>query len=283
MSDNQRDQTERFLLARVSFMGARYHGWQDQRDGSSVSEVLGAAMEHVLGRRPKLVAPSRTDSGVHALDMPVSFVISKRISLRGLLLGVNSHLPHDIRVNTLQEFDALVRPRAANRGKVYNYLYWNEPVLPANLHGHVWHLNQRLDWSRTEQARRDLCGRHDFSAFRASGCSSPDPVKSISSVELFAHPRNAGLKQLVVCGTGFLRHQVRIIAGTLMEIAAGRLEPDVCARMIEEGMRDLGGVTAPARGLHLVRVRLDLKKPMDEWPSERTDPMALFPLLEWTS
>jgi tRNA pseudouridine38-40 synthase len=274
---------ERFFLARVSFVGTHYHGWQDQQDGSSISEVVGAAMERVLGARPKLVASSRTDAGVHAIDMPVSFKTQRDIPLRGLVLGINSHLPRDIRVSSLQEYPELVRPRTFNRGKVYCYLIWNHAVLPPLFHDHVWHLNQTLDWARAEPSMQDLQGTHDFSSFRASGCSAPDPNKTITSVRIHRHSKSPDLCQLIVTGTGFLRHQVRIMAGTLAEIASGRLEPDLCARMLAEKDRSLGGITAPAQGLHLVRVRLELPKPLSEWPNQRRDPMELFPMLEWTT
>ncbi len=228
----------------------------------------------MLDHPVSLRSSSRTDAGVHAADLPVALSTHRAIPLRGLVLGANARLPSNVRVVRADEHPSPVDPRACSKEKTYRYLVWNHPASNPFLSELSWHVHARLDLERLRPALADLLGEHDFSAFRARGCQAAHPRRSISQATFERHPRRQALLRFEVRGNAFLRHQVRIIAGTLVEIARGLLPPERVAEILESGERARAGQTAPAQGLFLVRVALDLPEPLEAWPAEHPNPSA---------
>ena len=263
---------ERHLLLRVAFRGTGLHGYQVQGDEPTVERALEKALGSVLDHPVRLRSSSRTDAGVHAADLPVAFSTPRSISPRGLLLGANTRLPDNVRVVRAEEHPAPVDPRDCPKEKTYRYLFWNHAAANPFLADLSWHVSARLDLERLRPALEDLLGEHDFSAFRARGCQAAHARRTISSATFDRDPHRPALVRLEIRGTAFLRHQIRILAGTLVEIARGRLPPDRVAELLRSGDRSRAGRTAPARGLFLVRVELDLPEPIVSWPEDRPDP-----------
>jgi tRNA pseudouridine38-40 synthase len=160
-------------------------------------------------------------------------------------------LPPSVAVVDAVEVEPGFHARFSARGKHYRYRVLARRDRSPLLSRHAWHRPGDLDLAAMGQAARDLVGEHDFSAFRATGCAARHPVRRITRIDL--DPRAGGELDLHVHGNAFLRNMVRIVAGTLVEVGAGRRPPDLAAVLASRD-RTLAGITAPAEGLTLVQV-----------------------------
>ncbi len=247
----------------VSYDGTDFAGWQRQANGPSVQATLEQALQQLLGHPVTCRAAGRTDAGVHASGQVVSFA-SERIfpcPERALVFATNRLLPPSIVVASAKvvssEFDA----RFSASGKMYRYQIWNSPVrspLYARTHWHVFsgHGHGRpLDLSAMQEAAPQFVGQHDFQAFRAAHCDCRTTVRRVDRLEVFRpFPNDAATLYIEVEATAFLRHMVRIIVGTLVEIGSGRRKIASIPDTLRSGERQKAGMTAPAHGLQLCRV-----------------------------
>ena len=239
----------------LAWSGAAYVGWQLQPEGRSLQGVVEAALSRALGGEPvRVTASGRTDAGVHALGQVVSFCAETPRQPRALLNALNQILPRDIAA-----LDAAIMPddfrvRAWVKRKLYRYRVLNRGPRCPFRDGFVWHWRGPIHVEPMANAAATLLGRHDFTSFRAQGCGARHPVRTIERAEVFAAPD--GEIHLEFVGNGFLRHQVRIMAGTLLEIGMGRRHADDMPRVLEARDRLQAGQTAPAQGLWLVWVEL---------------------------
>jgi tRNA pseudouridine38-40 synthase len=239
------------LLLTVSYDGTNYVGWQRQKNGLSVQQVLEEALEKLLGGPVRVTGASRTDAGVHALGQRAHFDTYSRIPGEKFSYAVNTMLPPDIRIRRSQDAPEGFHARFSARGKRYRYLFYDAPhagALNRLTHAHsIYPLND----DKMQQEARALLGTHDFAAFAASGSVVRDTVRTIWRAEVTRNGRDV---MLVVEGNGFLYNMVRIIAGTLRDIGSGKLESGALSQAIETGNRLDLGVTAPAHGLTLMKV-----------------------------
>jgi tRNA pseudouridine38-40 synthase len=236
----------------IQFDGTDFHGWQAQRDLRTVQGTLALAVARMAGDRVTLRSSSRTDAGVHARAMPVQFQVERQIPPSGWVLGLNSLLPPDLSVISAEDVTADFDVRRSSLGKTYRYCVWNAPHRAALTERYAWHVPARLDLDPMREASRHLLGEHDFSAFRAAHCDSLSTVRNMERIEVSGA---AGDRvEIEVRANAFLRNMVRIIAGTLVEVGAGRFTPAEVARMLADKDRTRAGKTAPARGLFLHEV-----------------------------
>ena len=235
----------------VEYDGTNYAGWQRQANALAVQQVLEEKLGRLTGERIVLHGASRTDAGVHALGQSVHFDTDSRIPGEKFSYAVNTMLPPDIRVSASDEVSADFHARFSSKGKRYRYLFWDAPhagALNRNTHAHsIYPLDER----RMQAEADALIGTHDFAAFAASGSVVKDTVRTIWRADV---ARDGHEVRLIVEGSGFLYNMVRIIAGTLRDVGAGRLEPGALRHAIETGDRLDLGVTAPAHGLTLMKV-----------------------------
>lgn len=194
----------------------------------------------------------RTDAGVHALGQVVSFRASTPRDPFKVRMALNTMLPSDVAC-----IEAAVAPdrfhaRISARGKTYRYVVLGRPDRSPFHVGRVWHLREAVDWELVSAALDLLRGTHDFTAFRASSCNNPKPVRTIDRAE---HLVRGAEHHLEFEGRGFLRYQVRIMVGTAIEVGLGRRTLDNVREALATGRRDLAGRTAPPDGLYLVEVR----------------------------
>ncbi len=207
----------------------------------------------------------RTDAGVHALGQVASARLTHSIDNAALTRALNAKLPGDIRILRVDAVADDFHARYAARSKAYQYRLSLGPVANPLERGRVWHVRQPLDLGKMQRAGAVLCGRHDFAAFQtaAGDKTSASTVRTISELEVARRPGPAWLctsacqNQIMtvdVVGDGFLRHMVRAIVGTLVEVGAGRLEVADVAAVLSSGRRERAGPTAPPHGLFLVRV-----------------------------
>ena len=270
---------QRNILLRIAYQGTGYLGYQSQTEGATIEEVLKKASTQVLDHDLKLRASSRTDAGVHALDLPVGLQTNKTVPLRGLVLGINAHLPDSIRVVSASDIRAPFNPRDISKGKVYRYLVQNRNVASPLLSDKAWLVQSKLDLPSIQPALDSILGEHDFETFRARYCQAKHAIRKISHASVRQHPNHPRMIQFDFAGNAFVRHQIRIMVGTLIEMARGHLNPLDMDSILAARERTAAGQTAPPHGLYLVRVRLEGVETLDRWPLERQDPCELFPLL----
>lgn len=228
--------------------------------------MLTAAVHSIDPGASFLRGASRTDSGVHARGQVVAFDPSRDIPCKGWVLGVNAALPTDLAIRRAQEVEPGFEPRAKSRGKRYRYTVMLDRVRDPLLDGRAWRVDPPFDRERTHAEARMLLGTHDFRAFRASSDERIVTTRTLDKVELRDHDRGF---EVVVEGSAFLHNMVRIIVGTLVDVGRGRLSPGAVARALASGDRTDLGMTAPAQGLTLDEVFLELGDVPSEslsWP-----------------
>jgi len=235
----------------IEYDGADFVGWQLQASGRSVQGVVEEAVAKLFGEAIRLHPSGRTDAGVHALGQVAHFDALVTRSPREVREALNSFLPDDVAV-----VDASVAPEGfdARRwvvSKRYRYTWVDRPARSPLRRDRAWHVRGPLDAAVMDEAARALLGRHDFSSFRAAGCSAKHPNRWIGGI---AVTRDGDEVRLDVDGHGFLRHMVRIVAGTLVVVGQGRKPPSWVAEVLAARTREAAGKTAPAHGLTLVAV-----------------------------
>jgi len=237
----------------VEYDGTEFCGWQRQQNGPSIQGHLEDALAELLGHPVTITGASRTDAGVHALGQVCNFVTEHAsIPSDGIRKALNSALPAAIAVVDAAEVAEDFHARFASAGKHYRYrIFTRKSRSPTRRLDH-WQLDYPLAVGRMWQAAQSLIGEHDFSAFRASGCTAKSTHRRITAAEV----RSEDDHEIVIDlrGNAFLRNMVRIIAGTLAEIGAGRRPVTDVADLLAHGDRTRAGRTAPAAGLTLVRV-----------------------------
>ena len=236
----------------LEYDGTKYVGWQPQTNGASIHQEVERAVRSLLGEEVSIVAAARTDSGVHAAGQVVCFSTSRKLPLKAYWMGLNNLLPKDIAAIEAREVAEDFDPRRLARGKRYRYLIFNRRT-PSPLRRFThWQIFQTLDVAAMQAGAGALLGRHDFSAFRAADCQAAHAVRELRVVSVSGR---AGEEiALNIEGTAFLKHMVRNIAGTLVEVGKGRREAGWVKEALESKDRRLSGPTAPAHGLTLIEV-----------------------------
>jgi tRNA pseudouridine38-40 synthase len=254
----------RILKLTLSYDGTRLVGWQRQAAGESVQALLEDALARFEGRPVTVHGAGRTDAGVHALGQVASVEVTFSHDVSTLARALNAHLPEDIRVLAVDEAEAGFHARFRARSKTYRYCIRNAAVASPFERAFVWHVPQPLDVDAMRAAASRLVGRHDFSTFRSIGTDVPDAVRTLQVSAVMETPGAvpwlgdaAPLLTYEVTGDGFLRHMVRAIAGTLVEVGRGWRDAAQMDDLLRARDRARAGATAPPQGLFLVRVDYD--------------------------
>lgn len=232
----------------VEYDGTDFVGWSRQPGHRSVQGAIEACLEQILQHPVTLSVSGRTDAGVHARGQVAAFSTHKVREPKRVTLSLNGLLPPDVAIVHSELMPESFEPRFWSRSKCYKYFWLERPSRSPIRRAGVWHIHQRLDVDSMNKAALVLLGEHDFSSFRASGCQSKNAVRKIKDI---AVQRHGDCVVLEVHGHGFLRHMVRIIAGTLFEVGRGRQSPDWVRVILTGKDRTKGGQTAPACGLFL--------------------------------
>jgi tRNA pseudouridine38-40 synthase len=248
----------RTLKLTLSYDGTRLVGWQRQAEGESVQGVLEDALARFEGGPVTVHGAGRTDAGVHALGQVASVEVAFAHDAATLARALNANLPEDVRVLSVEEAPPGFHARFSARSKSYRYCIRNGAVASPFERAYVWHVPQPLDVGAMQQAASRLLGRHDFSTFRSIGTDVPDAVRTLHTSAVTSAPGDEGsLLTYDVSGDGFLRHMVRAIVGTLVEVGRGWRDPAQMDALLQARDRARAGATAPPHGLFLVRVEYD--------------------------
>jgi tRNA pseudouridine38-40 synthase len=262
----------RTLKLTIAYDGSAYAGWQRQANAPTIQAVLEDEIAVIVGARQPLNAAGRTDAGVHAAAQVASITIDHPIACDELQRALNARLrTGDIRIRSVEEtfdgFDA----RTHAKSKTYRYAIWNGPQPSPFIRHVVWHVAHPLDAGRMNDAARVIVGEHDFAAFQGRRSHVVTTVRTVLSSEVAeidvdtdqpvavspldgAAPKEGRLLRFEITGTGFLRHMVRNITGTLVDIGRGQLAAAEMTAILRSRDRRRAGQTAPPQGLMLWQV-----------------------------
>lgn len=233
----------------LQFDGTNYHGWQIQKNGITVQEVMEKAVSDTVGSPTHVIGCGRTDAGVHARGFVCNFKADTNIPGDKFLYALNTRLPKDILCINSREVSEGFHSKASSIKKTYSY-YVTDACFP-DIFSHSWHYPHKLDTAQMKRAAEAFLGTHDFVGFAASGFTVKTTVRTIYAIEI---ERENSMVRIDVTGNGFLYNMVRIIAGTLCFVGSGKIKACDMADIIASCDRRRAGMTAPADGLFLSEV-----------------------------
>lgn len=246
----------------IEYDGTNYHGWQSQRSGGTIQDLLTEAVFGITGETVRLTGASRTDAGVHALSQVAVFETDSRLPAGVIMRAMNAKLPSDIRILGAEDEDVSFHPRYDATRKSYFYILSSGNNPSVFLHRYVWYVKAGVDLGAMTESSRALIGEHDFSSFRGAGCGSRHPVRTVHDITVSRlHEINfmtvsvkGEFVRIRIEANAFLRHMVRNIVGSLVEVGRGRLSPEDLPDILEACDRTKAGPTAPAHGLFLEKI-----------------------------
>ncbi len=253
----------------LAYDGTNYVGWQRQATGTSVQGLIEGALRELDGRDVTLHGAGRTDAGVHALGQVASCALDRAIRSDVLVRALNARLPADVRVVSAETVAPDFHARFTATAKSYRYRIDNADVMSPFERHYAWHVFGALDVDAMDAAARTLEGRHDFAAFQTNSGTTRTTERTITrsrvtrtklrggdpSAAAALGPRGGDLIVYDITGDGFLRHMVRAIVGTLVDIGRGRRPREAMREVLISRDRGRAGPTAPALGLFLVGVQ----------------------------
>ena len=242
------------ISMRLMFDGTRYHGWQVQKTETTVAGTLEAALSRICGHPVKLHGCGRTDAGVHAEWYCANFKTTSNIPPERLPLAVNSMLPRDIAVQSAayapDSFDA----NLSCIKKEYTYRIFNSRIRDPFYADRAYFYPQKLDLDAINRAAPYFVGTHDFAAMRSVGTVTKTTVRT---VHWYRVAEKGPLIELSACANGFLYNMARTMAGTMVYVSEGKIQPEDIPRLLERKDRRYAGPTMPPGGLYMTGVWYD--------------------------
>jgi tRNA pseudouridine38-40 synthase len=237
----------------VEYDGTGYHGWQRQPNGITIQQVLEEKIGTITQERIKLIGSGRTDAGVHAINQVANFRTSSEIGCYNLMRGTNSLLPDDIVIKKLTDVDIQFHAQYDAKSKSYFYQIYNHPVRTALSRSRAWHVYGNLDLNAMHKSIALVPGTRDFSSFCAADDDVSNHVRTVIMADIDVHDRQ--MIVVTIEADGFLRHMVRNIVGTLVDVGRGKLSVSQFQDIMDAKDRTKAGMTAPPQGLFLQEVR----------------------------
>lgn len=251
----------------VSYDGTSFCGWQSQLDKSGIQDALEYAVASIAQHAIRVHAAGRTDTGVHALGQVVHFETEVERPLSAWVRGVNAHMPLTVRVQWAHVVDDDFHARFSARGRSYQYLLYNAPVMSAIMANHAGWYHLPLDLAAMQEAMGYLVGEHDFSAFRAAQCQAKAPIRTITKAEV----RQEGRYFIFdFSANAFLHHQVRNMLGALIYVGKGSHAPNYIKELLLKRNRIFSPPTFSANGLYLTSVSYEAKWDLPDMPEKLT-------------
>jgi tRNA pseudouridine38-40 synthase len=251
------------VMRQASSVERQAFGIKDWKNIITIQGVLQEAVKKITDEDVKVIGAGRTDAGVHAIGQVASFKTSSGLSADVIKRALNANLPDDIRIVDACDAGLSFHPRYDAKRKTYVYVVSNSHIISPFLYRYAWKIPHKLNFEEMKHASGFLKDRHDFSAFRASGCGAKNPMRTVFNISMerldtihfmdILFPGN--FLKVSIEADAFLRHMVRNIVGTIVEIGKGKMESEEIREIIDSKDRRLAGPTAPARGLFLEKVR----------------------------
>ncbi len=235
----------------IEYDGKDFNGWQKQPNKLNIQGTIEQAIKSITGEDVDLNASGRTDAGVHALGQVANFKTNSQIPIEKFAIAINSKLKKSIVIKKAEEVDERFHSRLSCKKKTYRYIINNSEEGSAIYRNLETHIPQKLDVDKMKKAVKYFEGEHDFKAFKASGTSGKNSVRTIFETNIYQKENRIYIE---LTGNGFLYNMVRIIAGTLVEVGLGKIEPTNIPEIIKEGKREKAGKTLPPNGLYLLKV-----------------------------
>lgn len=244
-------QTIKLLLA---YDGTSYSGWQMQKNGLTIQEVLQDKLNILLKEKITVIGAGRTDAGVHALGQVGHFHIDKEIDCFKLRASLNGLLPYDIRVKEVATAPPGFHARYSAYNKVYHYHLLLSPVQDPFRRLYNWQITDKLNLDHLKEAASYFLGTHDFTSFANEalhGAAGKNPIRTLKRLEIIVEEEELRFE---FEAESFLYKMVRNITGTLIEVAKGKRHPDEISAILKAKDRRRSGKAAPAKGLFLKRI-----------------------------
>lgn len=235
----------------IEYNGSMYHGWQLQKEVSSIQEELEKVLSYIANHKITVICAGRTDSGVHSTSQVIHFETHVIRTERAWTVGVNSYLPHDITVLWIKEVSEDFNARYSALSRTYRYIIYNHAIRSSILDNKILNFYKKLDVDKMHRAGQYLIGEHDFTAFRGSACQSCTPWRRIINFKVM---RISNFVIINVTANAFLYRMVRNIVSCLLDIGIQKHEVDWIVTVLNSKNRNLIGPTAKAKGLYLVEV-----------------------------
>lgn len=250
----------------VSYDGRAFRGWQSQRGGETVQDVLESAIAAIVGEKVTIHGSGRTDAGVHALGQTAHLELSpSQLERVGRMRdparwmpALNASLPPQLRILRATRAAKDFHARFSATGKIYRYEIWNGPVLPPLLHGRVWHLYRDLDHGVLGDLASEIEGKHDFRGFCADSGSLPE--STVRTIRRAVVRGRGPAISITMEGDGFLYRMVRMLVGGMVRVAQGKEERRDFLRRLADAKPWPTPAMGTAEGLYLVRVLYGAKK-----------------------
>ncbi len=253
----------------IAYDGTDYVGWQLQDSGTSIQGLLEAALFPFEDRRIVVIGAGRTDAGAHAAGQVAAFTLERPVDPAAIGRALNARLPAAVRVLDVSEAPERFHPRFDSIFKTYSYRIFTGAVVSPFEYRYVWHVPGPMDAAAMRAAAAMLAGRHDFAAFQSTGTDvesterelfesrietgSEDP-RHRSGGDVVAPVSRPATIEYIARGDGFLRHMVRAIVGSLVEVGKGRRRAEWIREVLASRDRAAAAATAPPHGLCLVSV-----------------------------
>ena len=252
----------RTLKLTVAYEGTEFAGWQRQASERTVQAVIEDALVPIEKSPVTVIGAGRTDAGVHAAGQVASIKLGSAIARGDLLRALNATLPTDVRILAIDEMPTGFSARHDARRKTYHYWIWNGAAVPPMWRRFAWHIPQAIDVSAINAGAALLVGEHDFAAFQATGGDVKSTVRRVlASIvqevevsQVMSKPAGDRFLRYEVTGTGFLRHMVRNMVGTLVDIGRQRRPASDIVGILHSRDRGTASATAPPHGLVLWQV-----------------------------
>lgn len=256
----------------IGYDGAAFAGWQRQKNAPTVQGTLEAAFPRFCLHPVAVHGSGRTDAGVHAAGQEAHVDLIKTWTPYRLMSAANAHLrDHAIKILCVTPVDDDFHARFSARQRHYTYRVINRPSPPVFLRHHAWHVPETLDLDAMMTAGQFLLGTHDFSSFRAAGCTASSPKRTLDRLivrrenagnndknntenHIASHDENRSVVSFSFSARSFLYRQVRLTVGALIAIGKGRQPPQAMADILAKRDHARAGPTAPPQGLCLTLV-----------------------------
>jgi tRNA pseudouridine38-40 synthase len=238
----------------LEYDGTCYAGWQRQPDHPTIQEAIERAIHQVSRATVSVIGAGRTDSGVHALGQVASFRTDCAWPASNWMRALNAVLPKDIAVRSSSIMDARFHAQHDARGKLYTYRILHRPARPTVDRAFVWHIYRPLNEIAMQQSAATLIGSQDFSSFEGSHTDNTNPICHLQRLAVIRHDDQIHIEAYA---DRFLKHMVRAMVGTVVEVGLGKRTPDSLTEVLRARDRSAAGQTAPPHGLCLMRVDYD--------------------------